>query len=138
MVCALIGYTMRLCSRYHLFLKQESILRHQRKCVASIVHIGYRLVSYPLLVFSPVDTILFCLCEYSPIWELMAMSRDIEGDYKKALERRARDNLAYQRSIITDSFQGILISTVTCPCCAFKEQSLDPFFSMRYVLPMTL
>ena len=64
---------------------------------------------------------------------MVSVSKDIEGNFRKALERSARDTLAYQRSIISDVFQGIVITTVTCPCCGFKEQSLDPFFSMRCV-----
>ena len=82
---------------------------------------------------------MIVICAYthalicSPVWEMISLSKDIEGDFQKALDRSALDTLAFERSIVTDAFQGIVVSAMTCPCCAFQEQSLDPFFLLRFV-----
>lgn len=71
-------------------------------------------------------------CCHSPIWETIAASAAVEGDWQRVADRGAAlQVLAHHRSVITDAFQGIVVSSVTCPCCAFQEETLDPFFTMR-------
>lgn len=52
---------------------------------------------------------------YSPVWSLPTKGVG-----------------AYQRSLISDTLQGLTTTTITCKCCGYVDKRMDPFLVLRF------